>query len=327
MMKRVINIGTRESELAMWQADLVKDLLSDIGYLSTLVPITSEGDHDQVTPLYEMGVQGIFTKSLDTALLNNRIDIAVHSMKDVPTSLPPGISQAAVLKRGNPSDIFIINNANGETKNGLSGFHQTLSVSESIHLDEGTGGPFTIATSSVRRRAQWLQRYPDHTIVNLRGNINTRMEKISNSNWQGAVLAAAGLERINLRPSSAIELPWMLPAPAQGAIMIVCRSNDTDMLDACLKLNHTETAICTEIEKDFLRVLLGGCSTPIAALALIDKKDIYFKGNILTTDGREKIEVEKYVGIKDSAGFGVKMAAELLKNGGKEIVEKIRHGK
>lgn len=325
-MKRLIKIGTRESELAIWQADFVRAALSDIGYSSTLVPISSEGDSDQVTPLYEMGVQGIFTKTLDAAILNNRIDIAVHSMKDVPTALPAGISQAAVLERGNYNDIFILNHNSGMDESaGLKDFHQSLAISDPIHLEEGTTDKLTIATSSVRRRAQWLHRYPDHVTVNLRGNINTRMQKIGESNWNGAILAAAGLERIKLRPATAIELPWMLPAPAQGAIMIVCRSNDADMFEACKKLNHTDTANCTQIEKDFLRTLMGGCSTPVAALAVPDKKDIFFRGNILTTDGREKIEVERYVSMKDSIGFGILMAVELLKNGGKEIADKIRH--
>lgn len=311
----------------MWQADLVKGLLADIGYSSTLVSITSEGDTDQVTPLYEMGVQGIFTKALDASLLNDRIDIAVHSMKDVPTALPGGISQAAVLERGNHNDIFIINQQEQiDDSESLRDFHQSVSIADSIHLEEGTTDKLTIATSSVRRRAQWLHRYPDHAIVNLRGNINTRMKKIRESNWDGAVLAAAGLERIKLRPSTAIELPWMLPAPAQGAIMVVCRSNDADMLEACKKLNHTETVLCTQIEKDFLRTLMGGCSTPIAALALPDKNDIYFKGNMLTNDGKEKIEVEKYVSLKNSIGFGSLMAVELLKNGGAELTEKIKNG-
>lgn len=312
----------------MWQANLVKDLLSDIGYASTLVAITSEGDTDQVTPLYEMGVQGIFTKSLDAALLNDRIDIAVHSMKDVPTALPAGISQAAVLKRGNPYDIFVPNQ-HSQVNDGLAlqDFHRSLSISEPLHLEDNTEGRLTIATSSVRRRAQWLHRYPRHELVNLRGNINTRMQKISGSNWDGAILAAAGLERIDLRPSSAIELPWMLPAPAQGAIMVVCRSNDAAMIEACKELNHADTVLCTEIEKDFLRTLMGGCSTPIAALAIRDKNEIYFKGNMLTPDGKEKIEIERYVKPADSLGFGTLMAVELLKNGGKEISDKMKHGR
>jgi hydroxymethylbilane synthase len=323
-MKELIKIGTRESELAVWQANLVQDLLKDYGYTSTLVPIKSEGDTDQVTPLYEIGVQGIFTRSLDIALLNNNIDIAVHSMKDVPTSLPAGIVQAAVLKRGNYRDIFIFNDKNAGLP-GMQSLKDSLVTKEDIQLDPVIHSTHTIATSSLRRKAQWLHRYPDHSIVNLRGNVNTRLKKIAESTWEGAVLAAAGVERINLRPASAIELDWMLPAPSQGAIMIVCRSADSGLIDAVMKLNDKETEICTSIEKEFLRGLLGGCSTPISALAIMDKKEIWFRGNILSTDGRQKIEIEKYIARDNYKGAGLKLANELLSNGGQHKADTIRN--
>lgn len=331
-MKPVIKIGTRESKLAVWQADLVKNLLAEHGYSSTLVPIKSEGDVDQVTPLYEMGVQGIFTKILDTALLNNKIDIAVHSMKDVPTQLSQGIVKVAVLKRGNYKDLFVVNDSRSEViKNegahDLKNFHDSLLTTGDIQLDPIIHSHYTIATSSIRRKAQWLHRYPGHTIMNLRGNINTRMQKITKSSWEGAILAAAGLERIKLRPKSAIELDWMLPAPAQGAILVVCRLGDIELVNATKGLNHEPTEVCTGIEKDFLRALMGGCATPISALAVMDKKDIYFKGNILTTDGKQKIEIEKYVSKNDTANFGLRMAQEILSNGGQEIADTIRNGK
>jgi hydroxymethylbilane synthase len=212
-MYNSLKIGTRESQLAVWQATLVKDLLIRQGIESELIFIKSEGDIDLKTPLYEMGVQGIFTKTLDAALLNKKIDIAVHSMKDVPTQLADGIAQAAVLKRGNYRDIFIVNNEQLTV-------NDKKPISEILNSPSGEGG-FTIATSSIRRKAQWLHRYPNHTIENLRGNVNTRLKKLAESNWHGAIFAAAGLERINLRPKNAIELEWMLPAPAQGAIIIV----------------------------------------------------------------------------------------------------------
>ena len=323
-MKPILKIGTRESELAVWQADLVKNLLAEYGYASTLVLIKSDGDSDQVTPLYEMGVQGIFTKSLDIALLNNSIDIAVHSMKDVPTQMPQGIVQAAVLKRGNYKDIFILN----EKYNGtLKDFHASLATLNDISLDPIIGSQYTIATSSVRRKAQWLHRYPKHTVDNLRGNINTRMQKIEHSDWQGAILAAAGVERINLKPASAIELDWMLPAPSQGAIMVACRVDSIEVNNAIAKLNHEPTERCTRIEKDFLRALMGGCSTPISALAVTDKKDIYFRGSMLSLDGKQKIEVEKYVSQDDMIGFGLRMAQQILINGGQEIADTISNGK
>ena len=212
-MNKVLQIGTRDSQLAVWQATHVQQLLAAKGFASELVYIKSEGDIDLVTPLYEIGVQGIFTKTLDAALLGKRIDIAVHSMKDVPTQLAKGIVQAAVLKRASYKDLFVYKDAS------IVNDWQLTEPS----LDAPSAAAGIIATSSIRRKAQWLSRYPNHTIENLRGNVNTRLRKLAEHNWNGAIFAAAGLERIEVRPGNSIELDWMLPAPAQGAIMVVCK--------------------------------------------------------------------------------------------------------
>ncbi|HEV2355585.1 MAG TPA: hydroxymethylbilane synthase, partial [Puia sp.] len=246
-MQTPIRIGTRESQLAVWQATQVLGLLEKQGVAAQLVPIRSDGDVDLRTPLYEMNVQGIFTRSLDIALLNHQIDIAVHSMKDVPTQLAAGISQAAVLKRGPVHDLLVYK--------GDAGFL------------EDRNSVARIATSSIRRRAQWLHRYPAHEIHNLRGNVGTRLRKLAEEQWNAAIFAQAGLERIGLRPEHSIVLDWMLPAPAQGAILVACRSDDEETSKRCEALNDPESALCTKIERDFLRTLLGGCSTPISALA------------------------------------------------------------
>src|SRR6056297_1585313 len=167
-MNRVIRIGTRDSELALWQANTVKDQLEVLGHKVALVPVKSTGDIVLDKPLYELGITGIFTKTLDVAMLNGDVDIAVHSMKDVPTMLPKGIVQAAVLKRANYMDILAFN------KN-----------------EEFLGSPDgIIATGSLRRKAQWLNRYPTHTIVDLRGNVNSRLQKLQNNDWNGAIFAA-----------------------------------------------------------------------------------------------------------------------------------------
>ncbi len=290
-----IRIGTRESQLAVWQATEAQKYLKENGYESEIVHIKSEGDIDLSTPLYEIGVQGIFTRSLDIALLSGSIDIAVHSMKDVPTQLPKGIVQAAVLKRGPYKDILV--------------YKGDISFLNDFHSKA------VIATSSIRRSAQWLHRYPNHTIVNLRGNVNTRLRKLKESDWNGAIFAAAGLERIGLRPPAlplekggpfaealtvaqeqeifSIDLDWMLPAPAQGAIMVVCRENDSRTLDACSSFNDATTALCARIERDYLRALMGGCTTPISALAIKHGDIIDFKGSICSDDGKEKKESKK----------------------------------
>ncbi len=304
-MQNIIRIGTRESQLAIWQANEVKRLLKIEGFDAELVFIKSEGDIDLKTPLYEMGVQGVFTRSLDAALLNNKIDIAVHSMKDVPTVLPVGLIQAAVLARASQKDIFV--------------YTSNTDFLEDLHSYA------VIATSSIRRKSQWLHRYPKHIIENIRGNVNTRLQKLQEHHWEGAIFAAAGLERIGVRPENSIDLNWMLPAPAQGAIMIVSRIDDNFVIDATATINNSSTATCTKIERDFLRRLLGGCSTPISAFAEIKNDQLFFKGNILSLDGKEKAEVEIIEPLKSSIqDLGIKAAEKLLENGGEAIAIKIK---
>jgi hydroxymethylbilane synthase len=304
-MQKVLRIGTRDSQLAVWQATLVQGLLKETGVASELVYMKSEGDIDTVTPLYALGVTGVFTKTLDAALLNNRIDIAVHSMKDVPTQLAQGIQQAAVLKRASHKDIFVY-------KNGIDFLNDYNSEA-------------TIATGSVRRIAQWLNRYPNHKVENLRGNVNTRLRKVEENNWNGAIFAAAGLERIHLRPEKSIDLDWMLPAPAQGAIMVVCREDDDVAFESCQSFNHEATALCVKNERDFLSALMGGCSTPISALAEVKNGQVFFRGNIVSPDGMKKVEVEKAIELAQADNLGIAAAKEILHKGGQPIVERIRN--
>lgn len=315
--------------MAVWQATRVQELLQQHNFTSELVYIKSEGDIDLQTPLYEMGVQGIFTRSLDIALLNNksdsyRIDIAVHSMKDVPVQLAKGIVQAAVLERASYKDLLVYKDAEA-VKGGWSMINGEPSEFEALFTIPHS--PFTVATSSIRRKAQWLHRFPHHTIENLRGNVNTRLRKVAESNWNGAIFAAAGLERIHLRPENSVELDWMLPAPAQGAIMVVCRESDDFCLNACHQFHDDDTALCTKIERDFLKQLLGGCSTPISALAAIHNDEVVFKGNILSVDGKEKVDIERRVKKNDALLLGYEAADEILNNGGKKIVEGIHAAK
>ena len=242
-MSKTIRIGTRDSELALWQAHTVQKKLNDLGYKTEITAVKSQGDIILDKPLYELGITGIFTKTLDIAMLNGQVDIAVHSMKDVPTALPIGIVQAAVLERANTLDILVHKgNLDFLNSNG------------------------TIATGSLRRQAQWLNKYPNHNVVDLRGNVNTRMQKLQDSDWNGAVFAAAGLERINLKPENYINLDWMVPAPAQGAMVVVAMEKDDFCREALAKLNHSETEICTHIEREFLKTLEGGCTAPIGAV-------------------------------------------------------------
>lgn len=309
-MGQIIRIGTRESQLAVWQATQVKELLAQHGYTAELVYIKSEGDIDLNTPLYEMGVQGIFTRSLDLALINNTIDIAVHSMKDVPTQLPKGIIQAAVLPRGPVKDLLV-------WKGEWSMLNGEWTIPGKAELQ--------IATSSIRRKAQWLNKFPASQIHNLRGNVNTRLRKLKEEDWDGAIFAAAGLERINLRPENSIELDWMLPAPAQGAIMVVCREEDSYALDACVHFNDADTDFCTKIERDFLRALMGGCSTPISAYAEMKDDEVHFKGNILSLDGKQQAEFEITMPVWEATDMGSYAAEQILNHGGQAIADSIQH--
>jgi hydroxymethylbilane synthase len=305
-MSKKLRIGTRESQLAVWQANRVKSLLKQYGTDAELVHIKTDGDLDLATPLYAMGVQGIFTKSLDQALLNHQIDLAVHSMKDVPVQLPRGLTEAAVLERDSPFDLWVP--------------HPTRA-----NMNLVDHGPATIASSSLRRKAQWLYRFPADQIEPIRGNVNSRLKKLNASNWWGAIFAAAGLERIGLRPANAIELDWMIPAPAQGAILVICREKEEGLMDLCQNLNHESTAFCVKIERDFLSALLGGCSTPIGALAEREGEEIFFRGNLLDSAGEKMFSIEKRISTELAASFGISAAHELLRNGGNEILEKKQH--
>lgn len=313
-MKKSIRIGTRDSELALWQANTVKAKLEKLGYSTQLVPVKSEGDLVLDVPLYEMGITGIFTKTLDVAMLNGTVDIAVHSMKDVPTLLPRGIVQTAVLERASSDDILV--------------------TKDEIDFEK----PCIIASGSLRRKAQWLHRYSHHEVVDLRGNVNTRLQKLKNHNWQGAVFAKAGLERLGFINNMQIKSPsfegvgedldWMIPAPAQGAMVIVAMENDGFSIEATTKLNHKTSEICTHVERDFLRTLEGGCSAPIGAFAEVVNEQMIFKGCLYSLDGKTKIEIEREMDIRDGGDFmdfGKICAQEILQNGGAELMLSIKN--
>jgi hydroxymethylbilane synthase len=314
MKEKIIRIGTRDSELALWQAQTVERMLNDLGHKTEIIAVKSQGDLLLDKPLYELGITGIFTKTLDIAMINGKIDIAVHSMKDVPTALPLGIMQAAVLKRANYNDVLVYkNNLDFLQENG------------------------TIATGSLRRQAMWLNKYPNHKVVDLRGNVNTRMQKLQVNNWNGAIFATAGLERIGLTPSPSpkergatnvinhVTLDWMIPAPAQGAMVVHAMQNDEFCKNAIAELNDLETDICTYIERQFLRTLEGGCTAPIGALATFNDDEIAFKGILLSIDGKQKIAVDRIVSIQEWKKLGYNLAQEILNNGGTQLMKSIKN--
>ncbi len=316
-MNKIIRIGTRDSELALWQANTVKKGLEDFGYQTQLVPVKSTGDIVLDQPLYEMGITGIFTKTLDIAMLTGQIDIAVHSLKDVPTLLPKGIVQTAVLPRASHLDVLVHN----------GNFDYTQ--------------PNKIATGSLRRKAQWLHRFPNNEVTDLRGNVNTRLQKLKDNDWQGAIFAEAGLERLGFISEKNIKSPtfegfaeqldWMLPAPAQGAMVIVALQNDNFSIEATKKLNDLSSEICTTIERTFLNKLEGGCTAPIGALATIIEDKIQFKGCLFSLDGVKKIEVEDSIAFQNDTSsiekykdFAKNCAQTILENGGRQLMATIK---
>jgi len=300
---KTIRIGTRDSQLALWQAKIVQKQLEALGHKTILVPLKSTGDLVLDKPLYQLGITGVFTKTLDIAMLNGDIDIAVHSLKDVPTILPENIIQAAVLKRGNVKDMLVYKNN-----------EEFMSQKDAI-----------IATGSLRRRSQWLNRYPTHTIVDLRGNVNSRLQKLENNkDWNGAIFAAAGLGRLKLKPETSDNLDWMIPAPAQGAIMITALKEDDEIRSICKEINHEETEICTTIERKFLNLLEGGCTAPIGALAIIKNEEVNFRGVLLSPDGSKKIEVTRSEKLGNHHNIAKYASEYILERGGNRLMDDIK---
>ena len=287
-----IRIVTRDSRLALWQTNFVSSILEESGHACSVWPIKSSGDIDLISPIYEMGVEGVFTKELDTALLNNIADVAVHSMKDIPTVLAKGLIVAAVTERGDHEDILF----------------------SKPSFDPETAPRAIIATSSLRRKAQWLKRFPEHTIVNVRGNIDTRIKKFWESDWDGMVLAKAGVVRLGYDLKNTKQLPWMLPAPAQGALGIVCREEDRETFHCMQLVNHIPTSQCAFIERTFLRHLQGGCSAPISAYAKIEIDQVLFEGSIYSIDGKMSQGLKKQFDLAQWKEIGIQAAEEIMKS-------------
>ena len=294
-----IRIGTRASKLAVWQAEQVQSLLQTINISSSIIKIKSSGDKDLSKPVYELGITGVFTKEIDLALLNNEIDIAVHSLKDVPTKLPLGVMQGAVLQRGSELDVIIPNKALKSKEN-------------------------TIATGSLRRKSQWLNKFNTDNIVEIRGNVQTRLRKLDENNWNGTIMAKAGLERLDILPKDYQDLSWMIPAPAQGAISVQNLTINSSITKVLKQINHVETELCTNIERSFLNKLEGGCTAPIGAHAKIVDNSVVFRGVVLSVDGKEKIEINEVHKLDKIEDLGEKLAKKIISLGGNRILNSLK---
>ena len=296
-----LKIGTRNSPLALWQAQEVESTLKTLGFETEIVPIISSGDKNLNQPLYALGITGVFTKDLDIALLNKEIDIAVHSLKDVPTQLPHNIQISAVLERDFPEDVLVRNDD-----------------SEPLDIEV-----LKIATSSLRRRAFWLKEFPETEFTDIRGNVQTRLKKLDDGIADATIFSLAGIKRMNLDITYE-QIPFLLQAPSQGVVAIASLS-DNDKLNERLKtISHKETEICVTIEREFLKTLEGGCTAPIGAKAEMLDGQIRFIGRLCSLDGKNCIETDEIFDWNDSENFGEKIALKVLENGGKELMEEIR---
>lgn len=296
-----IRIGTRNSALALWQAREVARHLQNSNYITEIVPIVSSGDKNLNQPLYSLGITGVFTRDLDTALLNDEIDIAVHSLKDVPTKLPENIELIAYLERDHPQDVLIRKKAS-KTKE----FHE-----------------LKLATSSLRRRAFWLKYYPEAVFSDIRGNIQTRLQKLEDQDFDATILSLAGIKRMKMDTEYEM-MPFMIPAPSQGVVAVAGHSDKKEINEILRTINHKETQICVEIERNFLSTLEGGCTAPIGAFAEIIENQIRFKAALCSLDGKNCISTDENFEYNETENFGEKFAKVVLENGGKELMAEIK---
>lgn len=305
-MQKIIRIGTRASLLALTQSTWIKGLI-EARYPATtveLVKIITKGDKILDVPLAKVGGKGLFVKEIEEALLREEVDIAVHSMKDVPAELPEGLHIGIITKRENPFDAFVSN-----------------TCATCRDLPAGA----TVGTSSLRRKAQLANIRPDLVIEDLRGNLDTRLRKLDEGRYDAIILAAAGLNRLSLsdRAKSFFTEEEMLPAVAQGAVGIELRRAAQELLAGLLFLDHLETSLAVRAERGFLHRLQGGCQVPIAGFARLVEGRLQMAGMVASVTGDRTVRLELRGDTSDPEGLGVRLAERLLAEGGREILSEV----
>lgn len=307
--KSLLRIATRESALALWQANFVKAELEKAhpGLNVELVPMTTKGDQILDTPLAKVGGKGLFVKELEVAMLENRADIAVHSMKDVPVDFPEGLMLHTICEREDPRDAFVSN-----------------TYADLDSLPQGA----VVGTSSLRRQCQLKSMRPDLEIKDLRGNVNTRLRKLDEGQYDAIILAAAGLIRLEMpeRIKQYIDTDVLLPANGQGAVGIECRSDDEEVKQILSVLEHQETRIRVDAERAMNRRLEGGCQVPIGAFAQVSGEVVLLQGLVGSLDGEEIIRADIAGPSKDAAELGKELAEQLLNLGADKILDKVYNG-
>ncbi len=306
MAARTLKIATRKSPLAMWQANFVKDRLEALypELQVELVPMSTQGDKILDTPLAKVGGKGLFVKELETAMLEGRADIAVHSMKDVPVEFPEGLGLHTICEREDPRDAFVSNRFTA--------------------IDELPQGA-VVGTSSLRRQCQLRAERPDLVIRDLRGNVNTRLAKLDAGEYDAIILAAAGLKRLEMahRITAFIEPEQSLPANGQGAVGIECRLDDHELHALLAPLEHPETRIRVLTERAMNRALQGGCQVPIGAYALVEGEEVWLRGLVGSPDGSRVIRDEIRGPLADGEALGHTLAQRLLADGADAILAEV----
>jgi hydroxymethylbilane synthase len=301
-----LRLGTRKSPLALWQAEYVRDRLQRLhpGLQVELVAMTTEGDRILDRSLAKVGGKGLFVKELEQGLLENRIDLAVHSMKDVTVSFPPGLHIAAICEREDPRDAFVSNR-----------------YAQLAELPAGA----RVGTSSLRRQCQLRAAFPRLSIETLRGNVNTRLARLDEGRFGAVILAVAGLKRLGFesRVRAALDPHESLPAVGQGAVGIECRADDTRTNALLAPLEHTATRTCVEAERAMNARLEGGCQVPIGGYAVIEGGELHLRGLVGDPDGSRVIRAEIRGPAKEAVALGYKLAEELLRLGAKAILDKV----
>lgn len=305
-MKSTLRIATRKSPLAMWQAEHVKTRLIEAhqGLKVELVTFTTQGDKILDTPLAKIGGKGLFVKELEVAILEGKADIAAHSIKDVPIEFPDGLFLSTILEREEPCDAFVSN-----------------SISSVQTLPQGA----VVGTCSLRRKCQLLKKRPDLKIKDLRGNVNSRLEKLDDGDYDAIILACAGLVRLDMekRIKQRISSSWILPAVGQGAVGLEARIDDEEVLNLISVLHHEDTADRIDAERALNKRLEGGCQVPIASYAMLDGDTLHLQALVGEPDGSLIIESDISGHRSEAKQLGTKLAEELLANGAKEILDKL----
>lgn len=308
-MKQTLRIATRKSPLALWQANYVHDrlLAAHPGLEVTLVTMTTQGDKILDTPLAKIGGKGLFVKELEQGMEAGDADIAVHSMKDVPMALPPGFELPVICEREVPFDAFVSNHYD--------------------NLEELPHGA-KVGTSSLRRSSQLLQLRPDLEILSLRGNVQTRLSKLDNGDFDAIILAAAGLIRLEMKGRIRAQIPpeQILPAVGQGAVGIECREGDDETMALIDFLRDEDTFIRVSAERAFNHRLEGGCQVPIACYATLDDDQLWLRGLVASLDGKTVYRGERRGGREQAEAMGVSLAEELLDQGANEILDSLSKG-